>query len=494
MASLKDVYELIHSLEKREKIQFNLYANALSGKAKESYISDYQCFVNEKTYNKALLKQALNKVKKRKNLSESNTNLYNCILDSLLGTYKNKLKKVGLLKEIQNIEILFEKGLIEQAEQLLLKLKQKLEQYGNPGLLLYLSDIENQLLLHRTQTHNDYDQRIALIDKQLKLLKSTETKLQFRKLKRQLFDLAGKIGTPRTNEHLSHYLDLKDSNALEIEFRLLPPNSYADYYIVKYMLFMVINPKELIKGVSILKEGIQLLQSEIDIKQDFVPEFLLTRMYMQSAVMASDEKDAKESIKAFEKLQPFLDTNHHQILSKTALQASNLLYCLNFNKIKIGYKYLLTNKEAIIDPNNLSLSPHAYTNYLACARICFLSNDYSLSIEFIDLLLAMKDEIRKAIVPHVYGLHLMNHYKMDNTVYLPYAIRSFYKSILKSEQLYEPEKALLSFLKKTVNLLDLQVELRKLYKKLKSLDGDPFHVSLFNNSDYLIWLKNEIEE
>lgn len=494
MASLKDVHELIHSLEKREKIQFNVYANALSGKAKESYINDYQCFVKLKDYDKDKLKTALNKVKKRKNLSESNTNLYHCILDSMLGTFKNKQQSIGLLKEIQDVEILFQKGLIEQSAQLFYKLKDKFKNNKNTGIYLHMLEFENQLLLHQSKNHTKYDRRIELIDEQLDFAKRLEIRLQFRKLKRQLFDLAGKVGTPRSQENLDKYLLLKDSEALSLDPSLLPQSSYADYYIVKFLFQSCTELKNRQSGVLILKEGLSLVQKEIDIKQNFVPAFLLARMIMQTSVMNKEaEEEAKESIEIFESIMPYLTSNHHQTLGKTALISSYLLYYLNFNKLNEAYQYLQKHKEEILDENNLALSPHAYTNYLACARICFIKKDYEQSLEFIEVLLAMKGKIRNSILPPINCLFLLNHYKLGNTEFLPYAIRSFYKSILKSGQLYEPEKALLSFFRKSTNAIDVKPEIKKLYDKLLEIKDDPFHASFFGNADYLLWLENEVK-
>lgn len=490
MANLKDVHTLIHSLSKAEKIQFSLYANSLKGKAKDAYLLDFQCFLKQKSYDKDALKTALNQIKKRRNLSESNTNLYHFILDSLANNYAKKQQKLGFLKEIQAIEILFQKGLMEQCQQLFDKTKEKVKAVDNVGLEYYLLNKENEILFLQAKNKENYDARIALVKEQLHFTQQTEATLQLKLLKTQLFSLVRKIGTPRTKEQLQEYLNFKEREDLDIKSENLPNNSLADFFYVKYMLEMLAQSNK--NSLLILKNGLQEILERIDIKQNYIPAYAISGFLAEASAVGKDEALAKECIETFSEIMPFFSSVEYKVSSKMLLHNVHLLFSLNFNKLKEAYAYIKENKTDILDPENLKLSPHGYVVYLSSARVCFLNEDYEQSLEFIDLLLSMKKNIRASLLVPIRMLYLLNHHKQDNAMYLPYAIRSLYRDILKSKQLYAPEKALLSFLRKSTQSTNWQKEMEKLHQKLTILKKDSLNASFFGNGDYLLWLEGEV--
>lgn len=492
MASLKDVYDLIHSLNKREKIQFNLYANALGGKAKESYVVDYQCFLKEKKYDKERLKTALNKEKQRKKLSESNTNLYHCILESLVSIHKNKNQKVGFLKEFQEVQILFSKGLIEQAKQKYLKLKEKQKSTSALGIGIDILEFEDSLLLR--ENYQDHQPRLDLINQQIIETKKVLAICQFKKMKLKLFSLANKIGTPRTAKDLDEYKALYHSEILHIDINLLPLASLPNYIVNKAILMSMIDRSIQKEGIDFLKEGLALVQQKVDIKTNFLPEYHIQRNLLSFTEQSEDVELMKESIDLFEKTMPYFNSPEHKTLSKIALCQAYLNYYKTNNSLEKAMQYIAENKTFIVDVENLKLNPHSYIIYLFCARICFLAKDYEQSLEFINLLLENKNNVRKSLHVHIYCLYLLNHYKLENWLYLPYATRALYRSILKEKKLYAPEKELISFLKKVSKGKEsITIGLTELYVKFKTLEKDAFNDSFFGNGDYLLWLEAEID-
>lgn len=495
MASLKELHQLVHTLNKREKIQLNLYLKAFGGKAKNTYLKDYQCFVKYKDFNKEKITKGLNKVKARKNLSETNTNLYNFIVDATINANQNLNKKLGFLKEIQAIELMIDKGLFEQGKKKFDLLKTEIYNSSrNEKLSFYLLELENVFLFHQAKSEQNYNERIDLLQEQIDFVSKTDFTLKFKKLKTQLFALISKVGIPRSKEQQDKYLDLIDDKVLQTSLEQIPLSSYLDFFYAKHMLQFISNPKDSGKALDVLKQGLSLTKEKIDIKKDYMPYYVLSGMIMQTSSTGSNEAFAKESIKEFTAFQPFFKSKQHQVASKNNLLTANLLSCINFKNIEEGYLFMTENKAAILDKENLKFSPHAYVNYLNSARLCFLNKDYEQSLEFIDLLLEMKTTIRKSLLPSVNILFLLNHLKLENNIYLPYAIRSIYKSFLKVGQIYEPEKAVLSFFRTVVKKVDVQSDIEKLYEKLSELKKDPFNDSFFGNGDYLLWLEEEIKK
>lgn len=492
MASLKDVHELIHSLNKREKIQFKIFANALGGKAKDRYVFDYEIFINQKQYCKKALTSLLNKNSKRKKLSESNTNLYQCILDSLVSIHKNKIEKVGFLNTFQEVHILFGKGLIEQAKKKYLKLKEKQNTSSGLGVGVEILDFEDSLLLR--ENHQNYEPRISLLDNQISDTKRVLAICYHKKLKLKLFNLANKIGTPRTQSDLDEYLKLYDADFFEINLDNLPEVSLPYYIVNKAILLSIVEIDDIDKSLQFLKEGLKVVQKRVPFSQNSLPEFHLHRTILNFSEQSSDTNTILEAITTFEKMAPKFISIKRQILSKMALIQAYLYYYKSIKDYSKAYNFYIENKEFIFDTENLKLNPNFYITYFLCSRICFLNKKYNDSLEIINLLLVNKKRIRASLIIHINCLLLLNHFKLNNTLLLPYATRALYRSIIDSKKLYDPERQLMLFLKKTSKVnFDVKKELNQLLIRYTDLYKDSFNASFFGNGDYLIWLEEELK-
>jgi hypothetical protein len=493
MASIQELHEVIHTMSKYEKSQLNIYINAISGKSKDKYLNDYQCFVKQKVFDKEKLKTKLNKIEIRKNLSESNTNLYNFINESLINVNQKKILKISLLKEIQIIELLNDRSLIEQANKALIKTKQKCEEAEMHSLLFLIMKIEEEIHSKLPKSNKPLNVQIEQIEHQIEYVERYNFQLKFRKLRKQIFVLAGEIGTPRNQEQKDKYLALADNEVMSIDPEIIRDDMLKEYYLTKILLISVIAP-EVEKILQVVDEGLVKVQNAFSRSQNISPEFLLTRIALETSITAKKESILDARLSAFENLQEHIVSLRGKALFTSKLQWAYLLKYLNTNKIEEGAKYINQNKAKIVGSDLQKLSPQTYINFITCARICFLNKDYKQSLEFVELLLEKKKVIRKSLLSHIYCLYLLNHYRLNNTSYLPYALRSVYRSLLHLEQIYEPEKALLHFLKKSTNPLILKAEMKILYDKLVLLSDDSFHNSFFGNGDYLTWLQREIED
>lgn len=495
MASLKDLHQLIHSLSKYEKIQLKLHFETFAGKAKTDYSNSYKCIAKHKNFDRQKLNEALDKLKKRKNLSEFNTNLYHFIVDALIIIHRKKQKKIALHRDIQAIELLFDRALFDQADKALKKIQKNKDFLITENLSFLLLELEARQILHSPK-RNDYDTRLQLMEKQIKIAEQVKKRLEVKYLKRKVLKLTASIGTPRTKEQREEYAQLLNHSIFSIqETNIFSGALLSDYYLIKALLHSVSYSNNYKNVIEILNEGINKLYQykQIDIEKTLSPYFLLERLRMEIAVQSNQTEWIENYTHSFKKLKPYLQTNQYQLIYQSKLYWAKLLqYLLNPEQIDEAIQYVQQNKDAIMCNQQQKLSAHSYINYIFMARIAFLAKDYALSLDFIETLLENKKSIRLSLLPHIYCLQLLNHYKLNNVELLPYIIRNFYISILKTKQLYAPEKALLSFLRKAVNTLDLKLEIEKLYHRLKVLKKDPYHQSFFAHGDYFIWLENEI--
>ena len=89
------------------------------------------------------------------------------------------------------------------------------------------------------------------------------------------------------------------------------------------------------------------------------------------------------------------------------------------------------------------------------------------------------------------------HYELNNTFYLPYAIQSLYRVILKTSTEFTAERVMLSFLKKAINSYN-ENEITELQQKLitqwKSMRNDPYQRDFFFYFPYCEWIESRINK
>lgn len=492
MALIKDLHELIHSLSKYEKSQLSLHFKTFAGKSRERYLNDFKCFSTQKNFDDEKLKKKLNKIEKRKNLSESNNNLYQFILNALIAINQKKSIVVELLKAVETVELLYDKGLMSQAHALLKKTKQKCEDSGQINLLLELLEREKTIVMNNSGKSDFHTEQIRLTNAQIQNTQSLTFLHKLKKMRIEIYQIGNKIGTPRNQAQKEEYIAIGNNDFLETNPDEISRDSLKDFYVVKFLLNSMIYPNDVERMSNIIKEGLAKIKEKFDKKVNITPEFVLTRADLEIAVLTMQNEYFDEKMSAFMSLEPYIKSIGGKALFTSKKHWAYLHYFINTKAIDKGYQYILENKESILSKHTEKFSPQAYTNFLACARIYFLANKYEESLEFIELLLDRKDSIRKSLHSHIHCLNLLNLYHLKSNDYLPYAIRSFYRSILVSGSVYEPEKALLNFLKRSINTLNLKKEMQKLHNKLLPLSESEFHAPFFALGDYLLWLEREI--
>ncbi|MEQ9164669.1 MAG: hypothetical protein RLO12_00310, partial [Fulvivirga sp.] len=93
-------------------------------------------------------------------------------------------------------------------------------------------------------------------------------------------------------------------------------------------------------------------------------------------------------------------------------------------------------------------------------------------------------------------LNLICHYELGNMDVIDYYIRSTYRFMLKKDDLYRFQKAILSFIRKLAGEFsedDLVPEFEKLLNLLIPLQNRPFEKRAFIYFDIISWLESKIQ-
>ena len=111
MASLKELHDLIHKLDKNEKKYLSMMIEGISGKAKSRYANSLRQINAQKVFDADRLKSKLSGDLSGMNLSEANSNLYQFICRSLVSYHNTTSENMEAQKNLLLVEILINKGL-----------------------------------------------------------------------------------------------------------------------------------------------------------------------------------------------------------------------------------------------------------------------------------------------------------------------------------------------------------------------------------------------
>lgn len=224
MSSKKDdnLFQLIQSLTKSEKIYFRKQTSAFAGK-ESSYIALFDALNAQKEYDETALRRQF---ADQKQLGVLKNYLYESLLDSLVQFRAKEDAEIQLQQAKQTVRVLMEKKMPEAALKRLQKAIQKAKEGEHYLLVINLLSI-HQKLIANLQTHDlvVYENNWSEIDAYLEKFANMQTylRIQVRSAHWLRRDRQGRNAETRRElaEILSHPLLQSPEQALSFRARLL---------------------------------------------------------------------------------------------------------------------------------------------------------------------------------------------------------------------------------------------------------------------------------
>ena len=117
MNASEDLFQLIKSLSQNEKRYFRIYASAHILHGKNNYMRLFEAIARQKIYDEKYIKQKFSRERFVKQLSVVKNYLYNLILKSLRNYHSSTSANAVLVNMLRDIEILYDKGLFQEAQK-----------------------------------------------------------------------------------------------------------------------------------------------------------------------------------------------------------------------------------------------------------------------------------------------------------------------------------------------------------------------------------------
>jgi hypothetical protein len=128
------------------------------------------------------------------------------------------------------------------------------------------------------------------------------------------------------------------------------------------------------------------------------------------------------------------------------------------------------------------------------AMLYFGSEDYNRCIDYLQVIINDKTNLRYDLQCYARVVHLMAHYELGNDMLMEPLSKSVYRFLAKLKNLTKVEEAMFKFLRQTIPLSPRQLkpEFEKLLLTIKHLEKNRFETRAFAYLDIISWVESKV--
>ena len=295
--SSSKLHELIQSLTKGEKRYYKLHASFVMKNSEENqYLRLFDILERSKVYNEDKVMKELKDVKEYFVIKNT---LYSSILKSLASLYSEKSSRMFTRSKLNEIDILFRKGLYKQGHKLIEQTKKKAEQNEQFETLLQLINMEQKLLVSAMsfKSLKSYKERIkVLMDETKSVLNIIENIKEYDTLLLPIARLHFEGAQFQQKKDLIYLEELMKNDLLASEQKTLSLRARLNYYYIWGMYHKLIFQKD--KALPFFEKRLKLFENVDVFMQEMFSDYLFTLQISAELAEESGKKDLAEKLLA----------------------------------------------------------------------------------------------------------------------------------------------------------------------------------------------------
>lgn len=490
----EDLFELIHSMNVSEKRYFKLFASVQSGE--KNYLHLFNLIARQKSYDEKAIIKSLGNKKMANNFSVAKAQLYNQILKTLHLFYYQYSVGVQLKSMLFYIELLYNKGLLDQCKKILKKAKGLAQKYEKQLYILELYEWERKLV-HRMLKIKDVEKYISksLQEKQA-YLKHYHNRIEYTWLCDRISFLINSNQSVRSTEEKAEYDYFAKTPLLKNEDHAFSFLAKHDYYTVKTIHAYIL--KDFQNLYKHAKAAIDLLYSNPDFIEEEPYRYIKSLEKIALACMLTNRQDEwdkySDLIKKISIKAP--KARAEIILLTYKLEIETCLFNMNYKK---GMD-IIRQMDKDFKKYTKQVEKSIYVSICFDAiQICFIMEQYNEAFLWIKKILSdtQLDDTRNDVFCYASILNLIVHFELKNDLYLNHVIKNTYRTLYKRKKIFSFEKVTLFYLKKMTsinspnNLKEIFIEFRD---ALLPLLEDDYEKRAFEYFNFIPWLNSKISK
>ncbi len=452
MAQFDLLHQLIHSLSKTEKKYFKEFSSG------QNYVKLFDAINTQEEYDEAKLKKKFKGEAFTNNFSAAKKYLEEAILRSLRNFNSGKLMDDVSYERLQNLKLLFEKGLVSAVEKQLPKLKQFCYEYEQFARLLELLTFELTFNNSQIKTND------PVYKERLRILQVLTNITHLNQIYGDLMLIATNSG--HENKKQNDKIELLMRNPILKEEALC---GERDELYALWNVFFVYHyvTKKFSESYQAKRKQFELYRN----RDTFIKTRPKTYLFMLGNLVSlaynipdvsEFEFAYSEMLKAHDKIQGFEGLKFEQ-RSVFGL----LLFKLkkNYTELNKHVKYIEENLEEHAGDITLVREMDTYFNV---AVAFFRNKNYGEALKWLNKILNHERvEERQQVHRYARQLELLVHYELNNFELLDYKITNTQRYLAKRDLGDEFDKVLLNGFRHLIKAKD-KTEKKKSLLQLKS--------------------------
>lgn len=490
--SNKDLFILIKTMSMSEKRNFKIFASRHVIGSENNYVSLFDDIEKQKEYDEdALLKDP----KYKKHLPTLKTRLYETILKSLDAFHSNSSAANKLNTQIHYAEILFKKGLYEQAEKIISKAKPLALKYECFSQLVDIYNWEIKIMSVRSFTNTDSAEIKSFFEKIYDGLNKTHNYFEYALLSSLFGAERAKAGIGRPN--LKYYKDLFENNLYKSPDKAKSFSAKYHYFFGRGFYYFILNRYD--KAYEEVKETVELFNTN----PHQIPEFpgLYGMALYNMGVCASQLNKQKEALKYLEQAKTNCishpDSPSNIFYLAASLELGIFIHHGNYKQGLEAAQQITEqlNGNALSKLQNKAVEVYLYHNI---AVTCFMAEKYNEAKKWIYKIINENTEMREDLYCAAKILNLIIHYELGNNDLIEYLAKSSYRYLYKKKKLYEFENMVLKFMQVKIQKIKSNKELVSAFSELKQnaeilFNKAPENKNILHYFDFMSWIESKIE-
>lgn len=490
-----DLFELIKSMTREEKIHFRIHTKGLSQAESKNYLALFDAIESKTDYDEASIRKKMGMVGKGGKFAVLKNYLYNSLLTHVTNYHCATKEAYQAREYLRMANVLFDKQLPAQASKYVKKAKSIAEK-NHRYLDLIGIYFQEELIYKNSPDIKKYSQTLDKhFNQELAVITQYLNTRQYIYLDCQL------LNTIRTTDNLSHPDSQEKIQAILQHPLLLDGNMalslYAQIYYntingIGYHILADDN-----KSYSYRKQLIDVMESEMIITAGYIGNYIgslhnLTvteiRLYKFDEALLHLQKLA-----AFEKQYANVIPERSKVLIHSSLAMNTLTY-LGYRGTKTEtFNYIAQVEKQLNESFKQMDYRYLVHTYYTVAYTAFKFAEYNIAIKYLNLISAESStgKLDNYLQRGYRLLLLMVHLEMGNYRLLQYMAINTYRFLLKIGNLTKFDKAIIGLIRS--KSMDKKV-LLKFQKQLLAVKADKFEAQEFAHLDAISWVESKLEK
>lgn len=489
-----ELFQLIKSLNRSEKRSFKMHVKRSSGTDDLKILFLFDALDGMQEYDEEKLLRKNASIQKQQ-LSNMKAYLYKLILSTLVHSSPDIETQLG--EQIMYARLLYNKGLYMQALKALDKVKATAKAYNQSTYRMQALIFEKKIeSMHITRSFEGRAEELSRESDEINSRVSLLNKLSGFAL--QLYSWYIQNG---------HARDEKDERALKAFFEANLPvacnlyamNFYERLYYYQAFSWYTFILQDLLGFYRASQKWVDLFETNPEMKDIESIQYVKGLHNLSTAhFVLSNYKKFEEALHLFEN---FIQSDAGQKDANTQIQAFIYYEIALLNKHFMHGSFteglgIVPEIEEKIEDYKLHIDNHRILIfYYKIACLYFGSGDNEKAVEYLNMIINRKPDLRADLHCYARLLHLIAHYEMGNYDLVEYLIKSVYRFMSKMNSLNVVEEEIFKFLRKSFSLTSSKVlaEFKPLKEKFEALKGNPLATRSFMYLDIIGWLESKIE-